>query len=402
MDDLITFEEALRLTLQNSISFGDEEVLLESAVGRVLSEDVIADRPFPPFDRVCMDGIAIDYRSFAGGTRFFPKQSMAPAGAPQDTLKDSGSCIEIMTGASLPIGCDTIVRYEDLERKENGFEILTEVRQGQNIHYRGEDTEDGKVILPKGKRLKAIDISLAASVGKAYIKVLRLPKVAVISSGFELIPVDQQPEPHQVRMSNVYMVLARLKELGIEGNRFHIMDEEEDIKQKLSSIIDEHDVLLLSGGVSKGTFDLIPSALQDLGVQKLFHFIRQRPGKPMWLGRKADKMVFAFPGNPVSTLACMHVYFIPWLRMSLGLERESFRARLSNDVHFRPDLTYFSQASITQDEEGVNWAEVSHGGGSGDMVHPSSMDGFLILPRGKELFKKGEVFPFVPFHPIFE
>lgn len=402
MDDLITYEEALRLTLENSISYGHEEVPLESAVGRILAEDITADRPFPPFDRVCMDGIAIDHRSYEKGNRFFPRQSMSPAGAPQDTLEDPGSCIEIMTGASLPIGCDTIVRYEDLAPKESGFEILAEVRQGQNIHYRGEDIEAGRGILTKGQRLKAIDINLAASVGKSVVKVLKLPKVAVISSGLELIPIDQQPQPHQVRMSNVYMVLARLKELGIEGTRFHIMDDTEDIKQKLSSILDEYDVLLLSGGVSKGTFDLIPSALEDLGVEKLFHFIRQRPGKPMWLGRKADKMVFAFPGNPVSTLACMHVYLIPWLNKSLESEGEWMTARLSNDVHFRPDLTYFCQARIRQDEQGVNWAEVSHGGGSGDMVHPSKMDGFLILPRGKDTFTQGEVFPFVPFHPIFE
>ncbi|NNC82363.1 MAG: molybdopterin molybdotransferase MoeA [Flavobacteriales bacterium] len=397
---MIDQAEALEIVLAHSHSLGEEEVPLSSSIGRILAEDIRADRPFPPFDRVCMDGIAIPFQAYDEGRRAFTKAAMAAAGDPQKELKDQEQCIEIMTGAILPKGADTIVRYEDLKETADGFEITTEVKQGQNIHYRGEDTNQGDSILKHGLRVKAMDVNILASVGKSSVWVRKQPKVAVISSGEELVPIDQQPEAHQIRRSNVHMLVARLDELGIQAHEYHIRDKESDIRKWVVDILNSHDVLLLSGGVSKGKFDLIPQVLEELGVEKRFHFVKQRPGKPLWFGTMENKRVFAFPGNPVSTLACFHAYFVPWLYASLGLEYQAIKVKLSTDVQFRPDLTYFAQARIWQDEQAVTWAEVKHGGGSGDMISPSTMDGFVILPRGKEEYKAGEVYLFLPFHPL--
>lgn len=399
---MISSEEALKLVLENRTEMGTERVPLSSSIGRILAEDLLADRPLPPFDRVCMDGIAIDYRSFAEGQRQFPREKIGAAGMPQQVLEDTSRCIEIMTGAVLPEGTDTVIRYEDLERTEDGFKILIDLKAKINIHYKGQDLPEGGLLIPKGQRIKSIDINLLASAGMVEVPVMKTPRVAVISSGDELVAVGERPEAHQIRRSNVHMICARLKELGIEAQDFHIADEKDHIRETFERISADYDVLMMSGGVSKGSFDYIPGILDEMGFEKLFHGVAQRPGKPLWIGRKDDKMVFAFPGNPVSTLACFHRYFIPWLHLSLGSKIEKqMKVRLKKDVTFKPDLTYFAQAMISFNEEGICEAEVVHGGGSGDLKNPSGMDGFVILARGKSVYSRGEVYDFMPFYPVF-
>ncbi|MDA0972279.1 MAG: molybdopterin molybdotransferase MoeA [Bacteroidetes bacterium] len=399
---MIDSEEALRIILENRIDFGTEPVPLSDAIGRILAEDLLADRPLPPFDRVCMDGIAIPHDSFANGQRHFEVEKIGAAGQPQQTLNDSSKCIEVMTGAVLPKGTDTVIRYEDLKPKDEGFEVMIQAKPKANIHFQGEDLAKGGLLIPKGQRIKAIDINLLASVGKDEVEVKRLPKVAVISSGDELVEVNEVPEAHQIRRSNVHMILARLKELGIRGQDFHITDDREDIAATFERISADFDVLMMSGGVSKGAFDFIPAVLDELGFIKLFHGVQQRPGKPIWTGRKGNAMVFAFPGNPVSTLACFHQYVMPWLNACMGHDTEHrMKVQLRNEVLFKPDLTYFAQAKISFNEEGTCEAEVIHGHGSGDLKNPSSMDGFIVLPRGKETYSAGEVYDFIPFYPLF-
>lgn len=399
---MITVDEALELVLQSAQIAESETVKLEDAIGRVLAEDIYADRPMPPFDRVTMDGIAILYSSFEDETTVFEIESIGPAGAPQLTLNDSSKCIEIMTGASLPRNTDTVIRYEDLEVLEGKCRILKPVKEGQNIHRKGTDHAENAILLREGIELKAIDINILATVGKSTIKVVKTPKVAVISSGDELVEVDEIPASYQIRKSNVHMISARLNQLGVSSKSFHFKDDADGIFEEMQEILKCYDVLLMSGGVSKGKFDFIPEVLERLGFAKIFHKVTQRPGKPFWFGKNDNKIVFAFPGNPVSTLACFQKYFIPWLENSLGEEHTAFKVVLGEDVIFKPNLTYFAQASIQQKEDGRFLALVSHGNGSGDIVNPSAMDGFIELPAGKELYKAGEVYDFMPFYPLFK
>ena len=399
---MISVQEALKLVLDSSKNIGSEKVGLDQAIGRILAEDIYSDRPIPPFDRVTMDGIAILYDSYKDEKSSFVIESICPAGAPQMTLNDPSKCIEIMTGASLPHGTDTIIRYEDLEKKDDSFCITKAVKKGQNIHTKGSDHAENSILLPKGSEIKAVDVNILATVGKSYVSVILTPKVAVISSGDELVDVDQLPAAYQIRKSNVHMISARLKQLGITSKSFHFKDNADEIKIELQQILNDFDVLLMSGGVSKGKFDFIPEVLTRLGFEKVFHKVLQRPGKPFWFGVNGKKTVFAFPGNPVSTLACFHKYFIPWLEKSVGHSQPALKVILEKDISFKPNLTYFAQASIIQKDDGRFYATVKHGNGSGDIVNPSSTDGFIELPAGKELYSAGELHVFMPFYPIFK
>ena len=398
---MISVEEALKLVLETAKPLGVETVPLEMAIGRILGEDVFADRPMPPFNRVTMDGIAIAYDAFTEG-KVFPIEAIAPAGSPQLTLKDGDNCIEIMTGASLPEGTDTIVRYEDLEKLDCGYKIQALVRKGQNVHLQGSDHAEASILLKAGTEIKAVDVNILATVGKSYVDVYKMPKVAVISSGDELVEVDEIPASYQIRKSNVHMISSRLHQLGLSSNIFHFKDQVDEIYNRMNSILNEYDVLLMSGGVSKGKFDFIPEVLDRLGFKKVFHKVAQRPGKPFWFGVNGEKTVFAFPGNPVSTLACFQKYFLPWLGHTINTSFIKIKVVLAEDVNFKPDLTYFAQAQVYQGDDGRMYALVKHGNGSGDIVNPSSMDGFLEIPPGREVYLKGEMFDFVPFHPIYK
>ena len=394
---MISVKEALELVMETAIPLGVETVSVHDAIGRTLAEDVYADRSMPPFDRVTMDGICIDYDAYKSGQRFFKIESIAAAGSPRHTLYDKNNCIEIMTGAPLAIGADTVIRYEDLEKTLDGFEIKAEIIRGKNVHQKGSDHTKGKVLLRNGNRIKAIDINVLCSVGKMKVNVSSNPKVAVISSGDELVEIDQKPKEYQIRKSNVYMLQSRLQELGVSADTFHFADDTDSIYDEMKSLLDRYHVLLMSGGVSKGKFDFIPDVLDRLGFEKLFHRVAQRPGKPFWFGVKGEKKVFAFPGNPVSTLACFHKYFVPWLYEVRGQEYNSMKVILANEVTFKPDLDYFAQASIRQSDDGRWLATVKHGNGSGDMVSPTQMDGFVEMPRGREVYRVGEVLGFMKF-----
>lgn len=394
---MISVKEALEAVMRTAEIIGVESIGVHESIGRTLAEEIYADRAMPPFDRVMMDGICIDYDSYAAGQRIFTVESIAAAGSPTVTLGDKNMCIEIMTGAPLAKGADTVIRYEDLKELAGGFEIIESIQRGKNIHPQGSDHSRGDVLLHKNKRIKAIDINVLASVGKSELSVYRNPKVAVISSGDELVDIEDTPSDYQIRKSNVFMLQSRLRELGVASKTFHFVDDSGSIYNEMKSILEDYDVLLMSGGVSKGKFDFIPEVLDRLGFEKLFHRVAQRPGKPFWFGQMGHKKVFAFPGNPVSTLACFHKYFVPWLYKVRGLEYQHLRVVLTNEVTFKPDLDYFAQATISQSPDGRNLATVQHGNGSGDMVSPANMDGFIELPKGRDIYKVGEVYDFMRF-----
>ncbi|MEQ9232406.1 MAG: molybdopterin molybdotransferase MoeA [Cyclobacteriaceae bacterium] len=391
---MITVEEANQIVLSNCIDFGIEEIPLFEAMGRILREPIVADRDFPPYDRVTMDGIAIRYEDFQKGQRQFEVKGMAVAGSPQQNFTESGICTEIMTGAILPTGLDTVIRYEDVEISDGLATInVDEIREKQNIHFKGEDRKQGDQILSPGKRLSSSEIGVCATVGKSTIKVSRLPKVIIISTGDELVEIDQQPLPHQIRRSNVYRLKTALENHQIKVETDHIDDDYEMLLERLARHLDTYDVVLLSGGVSMGKFDYLPKALEALGVMKLFHKIKQRPGKPFWLGRKDDTMVFAFPGNPVSSFMCSQRYFVPWLHASLKSDPTPEPiAVLTENVQFKPELTYFIVVKLSYSERGELLATPLPGHGSGDLANLVDGDAFLELPSERDEFKKGEAF----------
>ena len=221
-------------------------------------------------------------------------------------------------------------------------------------------------------------------------------RLFIISSGDELVNIDQTPLPHQIRRSNVYRLKTVLKHYHIKADMAHLLDDYEAIVEKLRSYLSTYELIILSGGVSKGKFDFLPKALEELEVEKHFHRIAQRPGKPFWFGSKGKATVFAFPGNPVSSFMCMQQYFKPWLDQSLQLKSEvQPKAVLGTDVNFKPDLTYFLEVKLDYTENGQLIANPVKGNGSGDLANLVDADAFIVLPRGRELFQKGEVHPII-------
>lgn len=392
---MITVEEALEYIFDNQIDFGTEQVPLNEASGKVLREPIVADRDFPPFDRVTMDGIAIHYETFKNGVRSFIIEGEAPAGAPVETLKDAAQCLEVMTGAVLPQGTDTVIRYEDVAIKEGVARILIEeIKFRQNVHFQGIDRKQGDQILSEGIILGPAQLGVCATVGVDQVKVTRVPNALIISTGDELVEVHETPAPHQIRKSNIAQLQALLGDFKINPDKLHLTDDYGEILAKLKNAVNDYDLILLSGGVSKGKYDFLPKALDELGVAKLFHKIKQRPGKPFWFGRKENCFVFAFPGNPVSSFMCANRYLRPWLAECLqqNIKRPEF-ARLVEEVAFKPDLTYFLEVQLRSNTQGILEAHPVKGNGSGDLANLVDADAFIQLPQGKDVYEVGGVYP---------
>jgi len=401
--EFIPYLEALSIVKSNPFTPVQTEKELKDCLGLILNEDLVADRPFPPFDRVTMDGIAIDYKAFEQGQRTFEIEQTIAAGTAQYTLQNRENCVQIMTGAMMPIGVDTVVRYEDITIEGSKATINIEaLMPQQNVHFEGIDKRKGDVIVKRGIRLGAPEVNIAAAIGKSKLSVLSPPKAIIITTGDELVPIDDIPEPHQIRRSGNYGVQAILNQFDIETSMHHLNDDKALIKKELNTFIETHDCIVLSGGVSKGKFDFLPEVLEELGVKKHFHKVNQRPGKPFWFGTAPNgTTIFALPGNPVSSFMCASVYIRAWVNTSLKQSETSIKVKLDQDVNFPAPLTYFLECSTTFNENAELVAHPFIGHGSGDFANLVAADGFIILPDDKSTFKKGEVFDFVPYRSRF-
>jgi molybdopterin molybdotransferase len=393
---MITHDEAFRRVMLHAKEYGVETVPLLKSIFRILAETIHADRDFPPFNRATKDGIAINYASLEKGISTFKIEGVLPAGMPQKELKNPEFCLEIMTGAVLPKNTDTIVMYEDLELKDGFATLLTLPNEGQNIHEQGADKLKGAALLEKGMKITPAEIGILASVGKKKVLVHKLPKVAVVSTGNELVAVSETPKPHQIRTSNVISLQAALSTENITASHIHISDSKRAITKKIKRALKENDVLILSGGVSKGKFDFIPEVMDDLGVEKVFHKVLQRPGKPFWFGvhDKLQTVVFSFPGNPVSTFINYYTYFIPWLKNSNGLGYSDQFIKLNDTIENSLGLTLFNLVK-TNWENGTLYASSIENNGSGDLTSLTDADGFICLPPRDLPYKKGDLVTFV-------
>ena len=404
---MISVEEAKNIVLNSAQNFSVEEIPFIKSVGRVLNEEIRADRDFPPFNRVSMDGIVIDYASFKNGQRVFKIEGIQAAGSKQLTLVNSVNCIEVMTGAVLPNNANTVIRYEDVSI-DNGIATINidAINNGQNIHIKGKDGKKGDLLIEENVEISAAEIGVLATVGKSLVKVVKQPKVMIVSTGDELVAVEETPLEHQIRRSNVFTLVSLLERLNISSETAHITDDKAVLKSKIETYLQEYDVLLFSGAVSKGKYDFLPEVFEELGVSKLFHKVAQRPGKPFWFGRKVSfsmseqsvyknekeqTIVFGFPGNPISTFVNCLVYFYPWYYKSVGIEIKEESAILGEDVTFKPSLDYFLQVKLVS-EKGKLIAIPISGNGSGDLASLVKTDAFIQLPNDKTEFKKGEIF----------
>ena len=396
---MITVDEAIKLIIKNMPAPKFHNINLEDVKNTTLHEALTADRPLPPFNRVAMDGIAIDSASWVSGLRTFPIAECQQAGEPQKKLHDRNACIEVMTGAVLPEGCNCVIRYEDLSINKNQATISDDlvIEPMLNVHPKGADSQTGDLLVPAGTRMHSPQVAIAASVGKNKFKAPIYPKIAVVSTGDELIEIEHTPEPHQIRRSNIYGIYTALKQHGFDHvTTLHLPDNKNILYAELDKLLAAHDVIILSGGVSMGKFDYVPEILSDLKVREIFHKIRQKPGKPMWFGiGENNQLVFGLPGNPVSALITLHRYVLTSLYQQAGfpLKKHQPYGRLTKDIKFNREMCLFAPVTIEYCRDASIHATPTKNNGSGDFVSLAKTDGFLELPAEKKVYRSGECYP---------
>lgn len=397
---LITPAEAEQIIRAHLSRFPVEACALANAHGRILRADVRADRDLPPFDRVTMDGYALRSSAVAAGAREFHVAGIQPAGTPAAGLAPAANaCIEVMTGAVLPIGADMVVPYEDTERQGAIVRLMpaADAAAGAAVHRRGSDHQAGDCLIRSGQRITGREIAIAASVGQSQLSVATLPRIALIASGDELVAVDAAVAEHQIRRSNDHALRAALHLAGYrEVDTFSLRDVRLEIEALLERVLADHDVIILTGGVSRGKFDFVPAALEARGVRRLIHGVAQRPGKPFWFGVTTQgQLVFALPGNPVSSYTCLHRYVLPALDDASGLAAvPPRRVALAEPAQQRGDVTYFLPVRLNSDETARLTATPCWPNTSGDLAGLSGTDGFVELPAGEREASAGSVVRF--------
>ena len=387
---MINPNEALNLIQGLIVPQKVQKIAIQDALGLILAEDLRADRDFPPFNRAMMDGIAIKNTAL----NKWLIEDIAFAGEPQKHLRNSDAAIEIMTGAPVPLECSSIIKIEDIVFVDIAGEKWAEyvgkdlLNPGQFVHAQASDCKQNDLILSSGTKIGPVEIAIAATIGKSELSVFEKPGIAIFSTGDEIVAIHEKPEEHQIRSSNSAMLEAALRSHGFSPTVAHMKDEKSVVQQSLESALAIHEILLLSGGVSAGKKDFIPEVLEKLGFKPLFHKISQKPGKPLYVGNRADgKLVFAFPGNPISTLTCFWIYFLPWV---LGNRLILSTIHVKNLPASNPKLDQWLPVKINGEQ-----AETLKNNGSGDLIHWKFADGLVWQKAGST----DQLLPFFPLRP---
>ena len=320
---MISVQEAQRLIISSSKILPTEIIELENAFGRILAEDILADRDYPPFNRAAMDGYAFRFSDFERQTSNFELTIAGElfAGHVFDGELKQGKCLKIMTGAATPSSLDCIIQVE--LAIVNGDKVSfpeTNPKHWQNIARKGEDCKESDIILKKNTFLSPTEIATLAVLGKKEVQVRKLPKVAIISTGDELVAVGEPINAFQIRDSNAYALLAFFQSWRIPITRREIVQDDTQALSKLVSEVLDFDIIVLSGGVSMGAADYVPKILAENGVRNIFHKIKLKPGKPLWFGQTPNGgVVFGLPGNPLSAQVCFKLFIETHLRAAFGL-----------------------------------------------------------------------------------
>lgn len=379
----------------HAVRMPTEILPLTQLIGTVLREPIEATRDQPPFDRVTMDGIALASSAVAAGRREFRIAGTQAAGSAPLRLPSEADCLEAMTGAMLPRGCDCVVPVERIQITDGVARLDPELKitPRMNVQARGLDAPAGARLLAEGTRLGPPEVAVIASTGMAHVRVSRQPRIAVISTGDELREPGEPVSDWQIYRSNAYAVLAALQRRGFaQLSNAHMPDDRAVLLERLRALLTTQDVLLLSGGVSMGRFDFVPQVLAELGIQMIFHKVEQRPGRPMWFGAGGGKTVYALPGNPVSTLVCLTRYVFPGLDAARGVAPEKIETvTMAAPVEIKPTLTVFLPIKLVRDGTGRALAEPRPTQGSGDFVSLIGTDGFVELPPGEGRLPAGSV-----------
>jgi molybdopterin molybdotransferase len=385
---------AERLIYESMPLYASERVKLADAAGQILHQAIVAERDQPPFNRATMDGIAVSSDALQESIRTFRIAGIQAAGQAAHRLASRDECFEVMTGAVLPAGTDTVIPVERISVEHASAKLENDYtpEAGQFVHLQASDHSRGDTLLNPGVKIRGPEMAILTAAGNAQVAIAGSPKIAVISTGDELVDVGTDIADFQIRSSNDRAIETCLRLRGCNRTmRARLPDDPESLRSSIHELHEANDVLILSGGVSMGKYDYVPAILNELGVRVVFHKILQRPGLPMWFGvSAASKPVFALPGNPVSTIVCCVRYVIPAILNAMGaIAKPIEQVTLSEAVSFKADLTWFLPVKLDWNRHGSALATPRPTNTSGDYIGLRDTDGFIELPRGNDMFPAG-------------
>jgi molybdopterin molybdotransferase len=395
---LIEVREALRRLIDEARPLDVVDVDISAAHGRVLARPVFADRDFPPTDRSAMDGFAVRAQDLDKEGRVLMLVGEVPAGKSASTLRvDAGQAVRVMTGSEIPSGADAVVMVERTRTSADGRTVAFDdrVATGENVRRKGEDTKHGETAVEPGRALSAPEIAALSAVGCTRPMVHRAPVVAVLSTGDEVVEPHEVPLDHQLRNSNAFGLLAQLRELGIEGRYLGIARDERDaLKRHLEDGL-ASDLLLITGGVSAGAYDLVAESLSAAGMELLFHKVAVKPGKPMLAGRRGACLVVGLPGNPISTFTGFAIFVAPALRRMMGYaewRNLELPATLDRPLAAGPKRQTYHLVRLSASREGLT-ARPVRSTGSGDVLSLVRANGFVVTSVGCGDLEAGQTVP---------
>lgn len=386
--EMISFEKAYEIVMNSGFKMGTEVIPFTDSLNRILASDVLSDIDMPPFNKSSVDGFACKKSDLGNNLEII---ETIPAGNWPAKSIERNQCSRIMTGAPVPSGADCVVMVENTELLTSGKVIFTGSFKKFNIALKGEDIQKGDVVLKTGRRIRPQDIAVLATVGQVSVTVSMMPQIAVISSGSELVEPDVIPGISQIRNSNASQLIAQVERAGATGKYYGIAEDDEDKTLTIvEKAISENDIVILTGGVSMGDFDFVPSVLARAGVKILFSRVAVQPGKPTTFGLHPRAVVFGLPGNPVSSFIQFELLIMPLILKMMGNEWRPVRIKLPMNEKFTrrfADRLAFIPVTITID----GFVSPVEYHGSAHISALPEADGIIEMPIGKLIFEKGEI-----------
>jgi molybdopterin molybdotransferase len=385
---MISFEEALKIVMSSAFETEDEVISFSDSTGRMLAEDISSDIDMPPFDRSAVDGFACHRKDINHEMEIV---EVIPAGKVPLKYVGENQCSKIMTGAIVPEGCDIVIMIEETEAFSSGRIRFSGSNPKINISFKGEDVRAGDIVLHYGLLIKPQDVAVMASVGHIKVRVKKMPVIGIISTGDELVEPSSIPAMSQIRNSNAYQLLAQVSRAGGAGKYWGIAPDNEDFTfEMVKKAINESDIVVLTGGVSMGDFDFVPSVLERAGVEILFDKVNVQPGKPTTFGVHPKSVVFGLPGNPVSSFVQFETLVRPLINKMMGYNWKPIEHKLLMAVSYERKSSDRMGWVPVRINENMEVLPVEYHGSAHISALPYA-NGLIAVSVGTRIIKKGEM-----------
>ncbi len=386
--EMIPFEKAFGIVMDSSFSTGTDLVPFQDSLDRILAEDIKSDIDMPPFNKASVDGFACRKSELDHELEII---ETIPAGKIPEKAIGIDQCSKIMTGAVLPKGADCVIMVEDSKLQTSGKVRFTGIFKKENFSERGEDARTGDIVLRKSIRIRPQDIAVMAAAGYTTVRVSTLPRIAIISSGSELVEPSEVPAASHIRNSNAYQLVAQALRTGVSARYYGIaIDDEDETYELVTRAISENDLVILTGGVSMGDFDFIPAVLEKAGVNIKITRIAVQPGKPTTFGVHPKAIVFGLPGNPVSSFVQFEMLVRPLLYKMMGHDWHPLEYRAIMKADFiRKYADRMAFVPVMVDDQGLATPVEFHGSAHISALHIA--DGLISVPSGVKKIVKGKV-----------